>query len=84
MFKRISQRNMVIQTIRRRTDFVANFVLGDHTLFLATPIFVVNVHTKMRVVENFGQLSNVMYQNIGLLTQLGRLCSQFLYFASLF
>ena len=26
-------------------------------LFLATPIFV-DVHAKMRVVENFGQLSN--------------------------
>ena len=33
---------------------------------LATPIFVVYVHTKMRVVENFGQLSKVMYKNMRL------------------
>ena len=30
--------------------------------------FMVNVHAKMKVVENFYQLSNVMYKNMGLLT----------------
>ena len=61
---------MVIQTIRRRTGFVANFVFHDHSphYFLAKPIFVVHMQTKMRVVENIGQLSNGMYKNMGLLT----------------
>ena len=37
--------------------------------FTTTPFFVVYVHTKMRVVENFGQLSKVMYKNMCLLTR---------------
>ena len=38
------------------------------TPFFAEPFFVVNGYTKMKVVENFGQLNNVMYENMGLLT----------------
>ena len=70
MSKRISQRKMVLQTIGRSQEnwLCCQFCISRPHPFLATADFVVNVHMKMRVVENFGQLSNVMYKNMGLLT----------------